>query len=202
MFPPLSLCHFPLALSTDAQLQRQRSAEAAAGFNLKLQQLQERLQQEQHARSAELLQQRQQHEQQMHGLQRLLAEAEEQMERQRRELSAGFLLQAQQLEAKHAAGAADARAEAATAAALAEARGAEVAAAQQQLATQLARAEVRAGWLTGCNGMRQQWNSTLAFGLVQDLAVPSSLSMSRPYADTCVVTCRRRSCKSVRLRLP
>jgi hypothetical protein len=135
------------AYLTDAQLDRQRAADAAAGFNLKLQQLQERLQQEQRTRSTELLQQRQQHEQQKHGLQRLLAEAEEQLERQRRELSAGFLLQAQQLEAKHAAVAADARAEAATAAALADARGAEAAAAHQQLAQQLKRAEVSHGLL-------------------------------------------------------
>lgn len=126
----------------EAQLERRRAADAAQGFSLKTKELQQRLEQERAAKAAALLEQKEQYEQQRHSLQRLLADAEEQLERQRREMSAGFLLQAQQLDAKHAAAAADARAEAATAAALAEARAGEAAAAHAQAVKQMKRAEV------------------------------------------------------------
>lgn len=127
----------------DAKLERQRAADAATGFGLKLQELQQQLEQQRSSSSAALLKQKEESEQQRYSLQQLLAEAEEQLERQRRELSAGFLLQAQQLEAKHAAAVADARAEAATAESLADARAAEATAAHEQAAQQLTRAEVR-----------------------------------------------------------
>lgn len=132
-----------LRCDTDVRVERQRSADAAAGYSHKCQQLQQQLQEERNGKATALLEQQEQFQQQKHQLQALLAEAEDQLERQRRELSAGFLLQAQQIEAKHASAAADARAEAATAAALAEARAAEAAAAHEQAVEQLKQAEVR-----------------------------------------------------------
>jgi hypothetical protein len=186
-------------------VERERTAEAATGFNLKLQQLQERLQQEQRTHSTELLQQRQQHEQQKHGLQRLLAEAEEQLERQRRELSAGFLLQAQQLEAKHAAVAADARAEAATAAALAEARGAEAAAAHEQLEQQLKRAEVRAGLTGNCDGVKPGSRRISGFKAAYVQTPGLSCRLQVFAIQVCLYVlcwaCRLHSCKRARLKL-
>eukprot|EP00879_Flechtneria_rotunda_P026924 GHRR01028771.1.p1 GENE.GHRR01028771.1~~GHRR01028771.1.p1 ORF type:complete len:254 (+),score=136.18 GHRR01028771.1:690-1451(+) len=129
----------------DARTERKRAVDAAMGFSLKSQQLQDQMQQ-QHANSAAALQeQKKQYESQQHELHRLLAKAEGQLDRQRRELSAGFLLQAQQIEAKHAAAAAEARAEAATAAALAEKWAAEAAAAHEQAVQHSKLAEVRQG---------------------------------------------------------
>lgn len=132
----------------DIRVERQRSADAATGFSHKAQQLQQQLDQERSSKAAALLEQQEQFQQQKHYLQALLAEAEDQLERQRRELSAGFLLQAQQMEAKHAAVAADARAEAATAAALAETRAAEAAAAHVQAVERLKQAEVGQACMT------------------------------------------------------
>lgn len=123
-------------------MERQRSADAAAGYSHRCQQLQQQLEQERSSKAAALLEQQEQFQQQKHQLQALLAEAEDQLERQRRELSAGFLLQAQQIEAKHDTAAADAQAQAATATALAEARAAEAVTAHEQALQQLKQAEV------------------------------------------------------------
>lgn len=146
VYPLLSLSCTSAAAAVftlpDARVERQRSADAATGYSHRIQQLQQQLDQERGSKAAALLEQQEQHQAQKHQLQALLAEAEEHLERQRRELSAGFLLQAQQIEAKHAAAAADARAEAATAAALAETRAAEAAAAHEQALQRLKQAEV------------------------------------------------------------
>lgn len=74
------------------------------------------------------------------------------------------LLQAQQIEAKHAAAAADARAEAATAAALAESRAAEAAAAHEQALEQLKQTEVH-GCVVVCN--RESVSLCVCFGVVR-----------------------------------
>lgn len=130
-------------LQPDVRVERQRSADAAAGYSHRCQQLQQQLEQERSSKAAALLEQQEQFQQQKHQLQALLAEAEDQLERQRRELSAGFVLQAQQIEAKHASAAADAQAQAATATVLAETRAAEAVAAHEQALQQLKQAEVR-----------------------------------------------------------
>lgn len=152
-----------LFLTTEAKVQQQRATDAATGFNLKCQELQERIEQERSSQVAALREQKEHYEQQKHSLQRLLAEAEEQLDRQRRELSAGFLLQAQQLEAKYAVSTADARAEAATAVALADARAAEAAAAHEQASQQMARAEVgcQASTTTMCSCRQASLTSSM-----------------------------------------
>lgn len=100
LYPRAYTYHLPLASSSytsytlsDVRVERQRSADAAAGYSHKLQSLQQQLDQERSAKASALLQQQEAFQQQKHQLQALLAEAEDQLERQRRELSAGFLLQ-------------------------------------------------------------------------------------------------------------
>jgi hypothetical protein len=188
----------------DIRVERQRSADAATGFTHKAQQLQQQLDQERSSKAAALLAQQEQFQQQKHHLQALLAEAEDQLERQRRELSAGFLLQAQQIEAKHAAVAADARAEAATAAALAETRAAEAAAAHAQAVERLKQAEVGQACHPGC----QSAAHTGSLLVLLPRAAAAVLwqewvhCVGASQHCVCCLCCRRHSCMLRKRKLP
>lgn len=85
-------------IPTDAKLERERAREAERAWRSQRDDLQHELEAARLQHAEALLKQREDAAAQVRGAQRALADAEEEVERTRRELSAGFLLQKQELE--------------------------------------------------------------------------------------------------------